>query len=83
MTMWVGAGEQFGQTAGGVGGDAREHIPQVSQRLNLVALASGDEAEEDRGGVAAIVRAAEEPVCVRQSLRKEDDHAVLMDRNLL
>lgn len=56
------AGEKFGQLVHGMGGDAGEHVAQIIKRIDRVALAGGDEAEEDRGRRAAVVAAAEEPV---------------------
>src|SRR5437870_2908765 len=44
------------------GRDACEHVAEVGEGLDLVALAGGDEAEESCGGVPAVVGAAEEPV---------------------
>jgi len=43
------------------GGDAGQHITQVGERINLVTLSGGDQAEEDGGGASAVVGAAEEP----------------------
>lgn len=45
-----------------MGGNAGEHVAQISKWVDLVALAGGDEAEEDGRGVTAVVGAAEEPV---------------------
>ena len=46
----------------GVGGEAGEHVAEIGKGIDLMAVASRDQAEEDRGGVAAVVGAAEEPV---------------------
>lgn len=44
--------QQFWQLAHGRGGDAGQHVAEVIERVQAVALAGGDEAEEDGGGVA-------------------------------
>ena len=60
------AGEKFRQSIHGMGGDAGEHVAQIIERIDLVALAGGDEAEEDRGRRAAVVAATEDPVGATQ-----------------
>ena len=56
------AREQFRQAMGGMGGEAREHIAQVGEGSDLMAVTTGDQTEEYGDGVAAAIRAAEEPV---------------------
>ena len=46
-------GQQFRQAVDGVGGDAREHVLEVGEGLDAVAIATGDQAEEDGRGAAA------------------------------
>jgi hypothetical protein len=43
-------------------GEAGKHVAQVVEGLDLVALAGGDQAKQDRGGVSAVVGAAEQLV---------------------
>jgi hypothetical protein len=45
-----------------VGGDAGQYIPQVGEGIDVMALAGGSEAEENRGGLAPVVGVAEQPV---------------------
>ena len=45
-----------------MGGDAGQHVTEVAEGVDAVALAGGDEAEEDGGGPAAAVGAAEHQV---------------------
>lgn len=39
--------------------DSREHISEIGEGLNFVALAGGDEGEQCRGGAAAVVGAGD------------------------
>ena len=55
-------GEEFGQTVHGMGGDSREHVPQVYKGIDLVTFAGGHEAEEHGGGEATVVGPEEGPV---------------------
>ncbi len=49
--------KQFGQAVVRMAGDAVQHVPQVGEGFNVMTLAGGNQAEEDRGGAAAFVRA--------------------------
>ena len=48
------------------GGDAGQHVGQVIERIDIVPLAGGNQAEQDRCGSAAIVAATEQPVLASQ-----------------
>jgi hypothetical protein len=54
--------QQSRQAVGGMGRDAREYVAEVGEGIDLMTVATGDQAEEDRGGVPAGVASAEEPV---------------------
>ena len=54
--------EQFGEPVHRMGGDAREHITEPGEWLDPAALAGRDEAQQDGGGLAAIVAAEKRPV---------------------
>ena len=55
-------GEEIGHLADGCGGNAGEHIAEISQWLNFMSLTGCDNAEQCCGGAAAVVRTGEEPV---------------------
>lgn len=54
-----------------MGGDAGEHIARVGEGFNVMALARGNQAEEDRGGPAAVVVSREKPVLASDGPRGE------------
>ncbi len=54
--------QQFRQPVHGMSGDTGQHVAQVGERIQLMPLAGGDEAEEDGGRVSAIIRAGEQPI---------------------
>ena len=45
--------QEFGQAVGGMGGEAGQDVAKVVEGIDVMTLAGGDEAEEDRGGDAA------------------------------
>jgi hypothetical protein len=44
---------------GGVGGQVVKEVAQAFERVDVVASATGDEAEEDRGGLASFAHAGQ------------------------
>ena len=59
-------GKQFAQSGDGVRRDAREYIPEPGKRLDIAALARGDEAPQYCRSLAASVAPEESPVAAAQ-----------------
>jgi len=55
-------GEQFVNLVNGMRGETFEDIPEVSERVDLVKFAGGDQAENNRRPFAAGIAAGEKPV---------------------
>ena len=53
---------EFVESVVRVGGDAGQDVAEVGERFDVVSAAGGQEGEEDRGGSASVVGAAEQPV---------------------
>jgi hypothetical protein len=58
--------EQFGEPVYGMGGNARKHIAEPGERLDSGALAHGDEAQQHRRRLTAMVAAEKSPVAAAQ-----------------
>ena len=54
--------EKFYQLIHGMSIDAGQHVAEIVEHVDTMTLAGGDEAEEDRGGVATVFGSQERPV---------------------